>query len=133
MEEETGHNYLNLLSLKVLDLKESEIFYQVLFDHIGLVKKEVSEDFLSFWGPFGVMLREIKETKFMQEPEYRIGLDRVSVRVSSRLKVDDIFKSMSDSQFDISWEPKHFDYSPGYYSVGLFDPDENLIEVVYMD
>lgn len=125
--------HINLISLKVVDLVESEQFYDLLHEHLGLVKKETNNNDLVYWGTFGIQLSQLD--KIFQNPEakHRIGIVKVSIRVGTRELVDQLAFKMNENNFQIMSKPQAYVYAPGYYSVCLLDPDHNQLEIVYLD
>lgn len=131
MAEKDYPIHLNSIHIKTMDLKESGEFYDLLFKYIGLNKKDIKDDALYFWGPFGVIISEQK--RFMSHVDYhhRLGVIQLGIRVGSKQAVDEIYAAFSRENYTFHWEPTKFDYTDHYYSTCIFDPDDNRIEIVY--
>lgn len=125
--------YLALLSLKVVNIQESEMFYDVLFECLGPFEKKNDNNFLAYWGVIGLAISEQFDIVSNVEPDFRLGCYKYSIRVINKDDVLRIFKNLKKEKYPFSWEPKPFDYGPGYYSFCVFDPDYNQIEIFYVD
>ena len=123
--------YLATISLKVVQVSESELFYDLLFEKNLDAKKDISKNTITYWGPVGLMISEQKSIASNPDPDYRLGFTQISIRVGSPAVVDQIYKEIVSYKYSCSWKPRTFDYSDGYYSTCLFDPDYNKIEVFY--
>ncbi len=128
---EEFHPYLASISLKVVQFSESEQFYDLLFKKVLDAKKSISKNTISYWGPIGLIISEQKDIVSNPDPDYRLGFTQISIRVGSPDIVDQIYKEIVSHKYPYSWKPRSFDYSDGYYSTCLFDPDYNKIEIFF--
>ncbi|MFT6630798.1 MAG: putative lactoylglutathione lyase [Bacteriovoracaceae bacterium] len=137
MQEANTQTHINQITLRSIDLTESEAFFDIIFKHLGLEKKDVTNNksgtTLSYWGAFGLMITEQKDMLVHLEPYHRPGIVRLSVRVGTRKLINDLFEELKELNYKFAWEPKDSQYAEGYYSVCLLDPDENEFEIVYID
>jgi hypothetical protein len=133
MEEPNCIPHVNLLHIKSVDITESEVFFDILYKHIGLHTKRLDENGLFYWGPFGIMVTEQKDMLVHLEPYHRLGIVRISIRVGLKKIIDDLFYELKELRYQFAWEPKSSTYAEGYYSVCLKDPDENEFEILYTD
>ena len=137
MEEANTETYINLITLRSIDITESETFFDIIYKHLGLEKKDIGDSesgkTLSYWGAFGLMITEQKDILVHLEPYHRPGIVRLSVRVGTKNLINDLFKELKELNYKFAWEPKSSQYADGYYSVCLLDPDENEFEIVYID
>ena len=123
--------HIQSINLNVSDIRESEAFYNIIYDLIGLTKKENSDDVICFWGPFATILVQQKDSLYSLESEYRVGPSKVGIRLSEKKQVDQLFLKLKEAKFTMVWEPKEFDYTENYYSFLVLDPDDNKLEFIF--
>ena len=125
-------SHVSVFPLKCIFLYKSEKFYDHLFKHLHLERKDTQENMISYWSDFGIILQQ--QDQFLVDVEHylKVGVFQISVNVSTKEAVDTIYQEMKKGGFKIYWEPKIFDYAPGYYSTCIHDPDDTLIEVVFI-
>ncbi len=122
-------NYISKIELKVLNIKESESFYDSLFEFIPLKKKEDHANAFTYWSSFGLVISQQDRIKQFISHDHRVGVLSFSLFCSEKEIVDNLYKELGRQDYKIHSKPKFYDYAPGYYSFKVFDPDENLIEI----
>lgn len=127
----TVSTHIQLIHIKVNDLKESEAFFDLVFNTMGLDNKERQDHRITFWGPFGVMLHEQKEVLADIDHFFRLGIVQLGVRVGDKNLVDKLYQELKKAKFTFEWAPRSFDYSKDYYSFLAFDPDDNKFEFIF--
>ena len=62
---------------------------------------------------------------------YEIGVHHVCFGAPDREAVDAVFAAGVEAGARVESEPREYDYTPGYYSVFLRDPDGIKLEVLH--
>ena len=127
------NTYLSKITLKVLNIKESQIFYDFVFKFIPLEKKEEIFNDIFYWSSFGLRLSQQDDIVHMTPGLKRIGVIEYSVFISDKNIVEEIYQKLKIENYRVVDELKRYDYSPGYYSFKAMDPDDNVVEFYTTD
>lgn len=127
----TTNTHIQLVHIKVTSLHEAEEFFNEIYQKIGLNSKDVHENSITYWGPFGLMLYKQNDVQAHIDHNYRLGPVQISVRLPEKKLVDELYQALHQKKYTFAWEPKKFDYSANYYSFLVFDPDDNKFEFLY--
>lgn len=127
------NTYLSKITLKVLNLKESENFYDLVFKYLPLNKKEKVFNDIHYWSSFGLMLSQQDDIVHMTSGSNRIGIVEYSIFISEKAVVDKIYQKLKEEKYKIFNKVEYYDYSPGYYSFKILDPDDNVVEFYTTD
>jgi hypothetical protein len=127
------NTYLSKITLKVLNIKESQIFYDFVFKFIPLEKKEEIFNDIFYWSSFGLRLSQQDDIVHMTPGLKRIGVIEYSVFISDKNIVEEIYQKLKVENYRVVDVLKRYDYSPGYYSFKVMDPDENVVEFYTTD
>ncbi len=130
---EVFHSHVGVVHLKVLNLSDSEQFYDYFYQVLTLNKKDKTGDYVGYWGNFGILLTEQKNHLINVQNDFKTGIAKLSIFVSDKNKVDEVYHELSQYGYHFEWKPQDFDYSKGYYSTCIADPDDNQIEIYYAE
>ena len=116
------------------NIKASKLFYGKLCKFLGL--KEILSDkthvayaneSFSLW----ITQRPIKKGKPVRGSI--AGYDHMAFSATSKNQVDALQMLLDKERFRVLYPAEvHPEYSPGYYSVSFFDPDDTILEFVYL-
>jgi glyoxylase I family protein len=128
------------LDLVVTSLRPSLAFYRGLLEPLGYVRVSEIEGergervvYLGRIGGMGsVSLREAQSDAHpLPYDRYAIGLHHLAFGASSRSVVDERAAWLLAQGMEIESGPQEYDYSPGYYAVFFYDPDQIKLELVH--
>jgi len=128
------------LDLVVTSLERSLDFYRGLLGPLGFVRVSEIEGergervvYLGRPGETGeVSLREAQSDAHpVPYDRYGVGLHHLAFAAGSREVVDERAGWLRDRGAVIESGPEEYDYSPGYYAVFLYDPDQIKLEIVH--
>jgi len=133
---------LNHLDLVVSDLELSLDFYRGLlrplgWTHEGEITGERGERVVYLGPPppnrdIAVSLRSRPADLEARPVErYEVGLHHLAFSASSREVVDERATWLRGAGARLESEPREYDYTPGYYAVFFFDPDQIKLEIVH--
>ena len=77
-------------------------FYDHLFKHLHLERKDTQENMISYWSDFGIILQQ--QDQFLVDVEHylKVGVFQISVNVSTKEAVDTIYQEMKKGGFKIN-------------------------------
>jgi catechol 2,3-dioxygenase-like lactoylglutathione lyase family enzyme len=128
------------LDLVVTSLERSLDFYRGLLEPLGYVRVSEIEGergervvYLGRVGETGeVGLRQAQSDAHpVPYDRYGVGLHHLAFAASSREVVDERAAWLRDRGAVIESGPEEYDYSPGYYAVFCYDPDQIKLEIVH--
>jgi len=128
------------LDLVVTSLDRSLDFYRGLLLPLGYVR--VSEivgergERVVYLGRIGgmgsVSLREAQSDAHpVPYDRYAIGLHHLAFSANSRDAVDERAAWLREQGAEIESGPREYDYTPGYYALFFYDPDQIKLELVH--
>ena len=128
------------LDLVVSDLERALGFYEALLAPLGYERtREIEGEqgeriaYMSRAGSRGALgLREAHDGR-EQRPfdRYEIGVHHVCFGAPDREAVDAVFAAGVEAGARVESVPREYDYTPGYYSAFLRDPDGIKLEVLH--
>ena len=130
---EVIQSYIGSVHLKVLNLEDSEAFYDRFYQVMSIDRKDKNEDYVGYWGNFGIVLTEQQNHLINVPNENKTAIAKISIFVSMKDMVDKIYTEMHKHGYLIIWKPQPFEYSKGYYSTCIADPDDNYLEIFYSE
>ncbi len=128
------------LDLVVTSLERSLDFYRGLLEPLGYVRVseiegERGERVLYLGrvdGMGSVSLREAQsDAHAVPYDRYGVGLHHLALAASSRGAVDERAAWLRERGAQIESGPEEYSYSPGYYAVFFYDPDNIKLELVH--
>jgi catechol 2,3-dioxygenase-like lactoylglutathione lyase family enzyme len=129
-------NGVHHVDLVVSSIERSLPFYRDLlgplgFHRISEVEGERSETIWYFGGPgSSVGIRQAQSLGGTDR--YRIGLHHLAFEAVSRAVVDERHRWLVQHGAEIETPPQEYAYSPGYYAVFFYDPDDMKLEIVHV-
>ena len=128
------------LDLVVTSLQRSLDFYRGLLEPLGYVRLSEIEgergERVVYLGRIGdggeVSLRAAQSAAHpVPYDRYGVGLHHLAFAAGSREAVDERAAWLRDRGAVIESGPDEYGYSPGYYAVFFYDPDEIKLEIVH--
>ncbi|MDQ3723397.1 MAG: VOC family protein [Actinomycetota bacterium] len=128
------------LDLVVTSLEQSLDFYRGLLEPLGYVRLSEIEGergervlYIGRIGGMGsVSLREAQSDAHpVPYDRYGVGLHHLAFGASSRASVDERAAWLRERGAVIESGPEEYDYTPGYYAVFFYDPDQIKLEIVH--
>ena len=128
------------LDLVVTSLPQSLDFYRGLLEPLGYVRVSEIEgergERVVYVGRIGgmgsVSLREAQSDAHpVPYDRYGVGLHHLAFAASSRAAVDERAAWLRERGAQIESGPEEYDYTPGYYAVFFYDPDQIKLELVH--
>lgn len=128
------------LDLVVTSLQRSLTFYRDLLRPLGYVRESPIEGergehvvYLGRVGGYGsVSLREAQsDAHAVPYDRYAIGIHHIAFAASSRDVVDERAAWLREQGATIESGPEEYGYTPGYYAVFFYDPDQIKLEIVH--
>ena len=128
------------LDLVVSSLERSLAFYRGLLEPLGYVRESTIEgergEHVVYLGRIGgmgsVSLREAQsDAHEVPYDRYAVGLHHLAFSASSRAAVDERTAWLRERGATIESGPQEYDYTPGYYAVFFYDPDQIKLELVH--
>ena len=134
-----ARGFVSHLDLNVTDPSVSIPFYDTLLTGLGYQRTELADPDRASWRLIadGGARFEIEVRPPRGAPASRRhvrndpGIDHLAFHADSPADVDFVFDLLTESGYVIDEPPRTYDYSPGYYAIGLDDPDGIRLEVVY--
>ena len=132
--------FLDHLDLAVSSLERSLHFYGELLAPLGWrrvrrVPGERGETIHYLWGLDGRASLGLRQRRSGAHPapydRYAVGVHHVAFRARSRTVVDDRARWLREHGVEIESGPAEYDYTPGYYAVFFYDPDDIKLEIVH--
>jgi catechol 2,3-dioxygenase-like lactoylglutathione lyase family enzyme len=134
-------NGIDHLDLVVTDSERSLTFYRALLAPLGYVREgnitgERGEPvtYLNRDGNEGGSL-SIRRCQSDAHPvpydRYAVGVHHIAFAAPSRALVDERAAWLRSEGVAIESGPAEYDYSPGYYAVFFYDPDQIKLEIVH--
>ena len=131
----TGVHHVDLV---VSSIERSLPFYRDLLGPLGWsriseVEGERGETIWYLIGPgTSIGVREAQSEGGLPHDRYRVGLHHVAFEAASRGTVDERAEWLRSQGVEIESGPEEYWYSPGYYAVFFYDPDEIKLEIVHV-
>jgi catechol 2,3-dioxygenase-like lactoylglutathione lyase family enzyme len=128
------------LDLVVTDMQRSLAIYRELLRPLGYVRESPIEGergehvvYLGRVGGMGsVSIRQAQsDAHAVPYDRYAVGVHHIAFRVHSRGVVDERAAWLREQGATIESGPQEYDYSPGYYAVFFYDPDQIKLELVH--
>jgi catechol 2,3-dioxygenase-like lactoylglutathione lyase family enzyme len=128
------------LDLVVTDMQRSLAFYRELLRPLGYVRESPIEGergehvvYLGRVGGMGsVSIRQAQsDAHAVPYDRYAVGVHHIAFRAYSRGVVDERAAWLREQGATIESGPEEYDYSPGYYAVFFYDPDQIKLELVH--
>jgi len=128
------------LDLVVTSLEQSLDFYRGLLEPLGYVRVSEIEGergervvYLGRIGGMGSVSLRAAQSDAHPVPydRYGIGLHHLAFAASSRSAVDERAAWLRERGAQIESGPEEYDYTPGYYAVFFYDPDQIKLEIVH--
>ena len=128
------------LDLVVTSLERSLEFYRGLLEPLGYVRLSEIEgergERVVYVGRIGgigsVSLREAQSAAHpVPNDRYGVGLHHLAFAANSRAAVDERAAWLRERGAQIESGPEEYDYTPGYYAVFFYDPDQLKLEIVH--
>jgi glyoxylase I family protein len=128
------------LDLVVSDRERSLAFYRGLlrplgYDREGDIVGERGEPvtYLNRAGGGGSVSIRQRQSDAHPLPydRYAVGVHHIAFAAPSRAVVDERARWLGEAGATIESGPAQYDYSPGYYAVFFYDPDQIKLEIVH--
>ena len=128
------------VDLVVSDRARSIGFYAAILAPLGFDRRrEITGEqgetvtYISRTGERGaISLRESPDGREHRPfDRYDLGVHHICFAAPSREVVGEVHRAAVESGAEIESEPREYDYTPGYYSVFLRDPDGIKLEVLH--
>ncbi|MDX6680765.1 MAG: glyoxylase family protein [Solirubrobacteraceae bacterium] len=128
------------LDLVVTDMQRSLAFYRELLRPLGYVRESPIEGergehvvYLGRVGGMGSVSIRAAQSDAHAVPydRYAVGVHHIAFRALSRGVVDERAAWLREQGATIESGPQEYDYSPGYYAVFFYDPDQIKLELVH--
>ncbi|HEV2060992.1 MAG TPA: VOC family protein [Solirubrobacteraceae bacterium] len=128
------------LDLVVSSLDSSLDFYRGLLEPLGYVRVSEIEGergervvYLGRIGGMGsVSLREAQSDAHpVPYDRYGVGLHHLAFAANSRAAVDERARWLRERGAVLESGPEEYGYTPGYYAVFFYDPDQIKLEIVH--
>jgi catechol 2,3-dioxygenase-like lactoylglutathione lyase family enzyme len=126
------------LGLVVSSIERSLPFYRDLLGPLGWhglveVEGERGETIFLLTGPgTAIGLREAQTRRFERHDRYAVGIHHLCFEAFARSDVDERAEWLRSIGAELESEPREYGYSPGYYAVYFYDPDELKLEIAHV-
>jgi len=124
-----GMSGLRHLALRVKDLAKSRGFYEGLFG-MGVVWQPDPDNLYLSSGTDNLALHQIPKADLPQYTGVGQFMDHFGIVMESVEAVDRLYAHATQHEARIKQPPKR--HRDGSYSFYLFDPDDNIIQVLYV-
>jgi catechol 2,3-dioxygenase-like lactoylglutathione lyase family enzyme len=125
-EPRGGENWIDHLWIRVGDLVESRLFYEIVAPAVGLRVRDCAADHFHVIGAERsfALVREDPVTENVH----------LAFPARDRAAVDDFHRAALEAGFRDNGAPgERPEYHPGYYGAYVLDPDGNNVEAVFHD
>lgn len=122
------------IALTVRNLERSKVFYQQLFESLGMkIVLDNKNGFYGVGGRTGIVIHQCSdENRNKAFDQQHAGLHHFCLRARTKEDVDQIYLLVSEIGATIIHSPQEDGFAPGYYSVLFEDPDGIRIEVNFI-
>ncbi len=126
---------INHLTLRVSNLDQSEVFYDVVCDYLGYFKHSRNGAIILYRQKEGIgdlIITRLRKAGIGKNYDKEApGFGHMAWNADSRQQVDDLHKLLKKHKLKILDAPCEMNYSRGYYAVWFEDPDGMKFELAH--